>query len=263
MGMFSRIGRLFRGFFGLFVSGLEEKNPEALMEAAKQDFRNKMALHNQALARMAGIAERLKSQIKQKTARAQELETRILANHRAGNMDLAGSLARELQELRADLTHDTAELADTEEAYQNNVRQAKVAQKEFEEKIRKLENQLSQVRVKEAQAEAASAMNNVAFKVGDLGDTMKTVEDVLNKRYEQSAGKARVAKDMIDTGALAEKETERKALEQNALAEFLASQGIAAGGAHAETAGGTGGTGGGVAKEMGPAQAEGQKAIGG
>jgi len=106
------------------------------------------------------------------------------------------------------------------------VRQAKLAQKEFEDKVRKLENQLSQVRVKEAQAEAASAMSNVAFKVGDLGDTMKTVEDVLSKRYEESAGKARVAKDMVDMDTVEEKENERKALEQVALAEFLASQGI-------------------------------------
>jgi phage shock protein A len=228
MALFARLGRLVRGFFGLFVSGLEEKNPEALMDAAKQDFRNKMALYNQALARMAGIAERLKSQIKTKSIREDDLSKRIMANHRAGNLELAGSLARELQELKADLGHDKAELNETEEAYQANIRQAKLAQKEFEEKIRRLENQLSQVRVKEAQAEAASAMSNVAFKVGDLGDTMKTVEDVLAKRYEQSAGKARVAKDMVDTVAIAEKETERKALEQGALAEFLASQGIAA-----------------------------------
>jgi phage shock protein A len=255
MALFARLGRLVRGFFGLFISGLEEKNPEALMDAAKQDFRNKMALYNQALARMAGIAERLKSQIKLKSTKGQDLERRIMANHRAGNLDLAGSLARELQELRADLQHDTTELADTEEAYQNNLRQAKLAQKEFEEKIRRLENQLSQVRVKEAQAEAASAMSNVAFKVGDLGDTMKTVEDVLNKRYETSAGKARLAKDMVDTGAIAEKEAERKALEQNALAEFLASQGIAA----APTADAAPP----AAKDLGPAaQTEGPKTIG-
>src|SRR4051794_16086803 len=228
MAIFARLGRLVRGFFGLFISGLEEANPEALMDAAKQDFRNKMAMYNSALARMAGIAERLKSQIKAKTIKSDDLQRRILANHRAGNLDLAGSLARELQELKADLAHDTQELADTEEAYQNNVRQAKLTQKEFEDKVRRLENQLSQVKVKEAQAEAASAMSNVAFKVGDLGDTMKTVEDVLNKRYETSAGKARVAKDMVDTGVLQEKENERKALEQNALADFLASQGIAA-----------------------------------
>ena len=177
---------------------------------------------------MAGVAERLKSQVRSKADRAQELERRILANHRAGNMELAGTLARELQELKADLTVDSAELKETDEAYDANMRQAKLAQREFEDKVRKLEKQLSQVRIKEAQAEAASALSSVAFKVGDMGDTMKRVDEILQKRYEVSAGKARVAKDMVDMEAVEEKENERKALEQVALAEFLASQGIQA-----------------------------------
>ena len=84
-----------------------------------------------------------------------------------------------------------------------NLRQAKVTQQEFQDKVRKLEKQLSQVQIKEAQAEAATALSSVAFKVGDLGDTMKTVEDVLQKRYEVSAGKARVARDMVDMDAIA------------------------------------------------------------
>lgn len=228
MAIFARIGRLIRGFFGLFIGGLEERNPEALMEAARQEFRDRMAHYNQALARMAGIAERLKSQIKTKTDKAQDLQRRIMANYHAGNQELAGSLARELQELQADMGNDTAELKDTEEAYQGNLRQAKIAQREFEEKIDRLERQLSQVKVKEAQAEASAALNNVAFKVGDMGDTMKTVEGILEKRYEVSAGKARLAKDMVDIQQLQEKEGERKALEKGALAEFLASQGIQA-----------------------------------
>lgn len=227
MAVFARIGRLFKGFIGLFISGIEERNPEALMEAARQEFRDRMAQYNMALARMAGVAERLKAQIKTKSTRAQDLERRIMANHRAGNMQLAGSLARELQEIKTDLTNDTSELAETEEAYQANLRQAKMAQSEFDDKLRRLEKQISQVKIKEAQAEAAAALGNVAFKVGDLGDTMKTVEEVLNKRYEQSAGKARLAKDLVDMDRLNEKESERKALEQTALAEFLASQGVA------------------------------------
>ena len=228
--MFARIGRLFRGFVSLFISGIEESNPEALMAAARDDFRAKMAQYNMALARMAGVAERLKGQVKGKTAKAQDLERRIMANHAAGNMELAGSLARELQELKADLTTDTEELKETEEAYQNNLRQAKVVQREFEDKVRRLEKQLSQVQIKEAQAEAAAALGNTAFKVGDLGDTLKDVEGVLEKRYELSAGKARLAKDMVDMDTIQEKEGERKALEQAALAEFLASQGIQASG---------------------------------
>jgi len=226
--MFARIGRLVRGFFGLFISGLEEANPEALMEAARQEFREKMTHYNLALAKMAGVAERLKSQVKMKATRAQDLERRVLANHGAGNMELAGTLARELQELKVDLNVDTQELQETEEAYQANLRQAKVAQQEFQDKIGRLEKTLSQVKIKEAQAEAATALSSVAFKVGDLGDTMRTVEDVLQKRYEVSAGKARVARDMVDMHAVQEKESERKALEQAALAEFLASQGVQA-----------------------------------
>jgi phage shock protein A len=224
--MFARLGRLVRGFLSLFISGIEEANPEALMEAARQDFRQKMTQYNLALAKMAGVAERLKAQVKGKAARAQDLERRILANHAAGNMELAGTLARELQELKADLTVDTQELQETEEAYSANLRQAKLAQSDFQEKVRKLEKQLSQVQIKEAQAEAATALSSVAFKVGDLGDTMKRAEEVLQKRYEVSAGKARVAKDMVDMDTVQEKENERKALEQVALAEFLASQGI-------------------------------------
>ena len=248
MAFFSRIGRLFRGFLGLFISGIEARNPQALMEAARQEFRDKMAQYNLALARMAGVAERLKTQIKGKTTRAQDIERRILANHRAGNMELAGSLARELQELKADLSTDTNELAETEEAYQGNLRQAKIVQKEFENKLRGLEKQLSQVQIKEAQAEAAAALGNAAFKVGDLGDTMKTVEEILAKRLEFSAGKARVAKDMVDMDMIREKEGETKALEQAALAEFLASQGIQAP-ATSETPA--------AAKEIGPAQGTG------
>jgi len=226
--MFARIGRLFRGFLGLFISGLEEANPEALMEAARQEFRARMTQYNLALAKMAGVAERLKTQVQAKTSRAQELERRILANHRAGNLELAGTLARELQELKADLQTDTQELKDTEEAYDANLRQAKLAQRDFEDKVRRLEKQLSQVKIKEAQAEASAALSNVAFKVGDLGDTMKRVDEVLQKRYEVSAGKARLARDMVDMESVQEKENERKALEQVALAEFLASQGIQA-----------------------------------
>ena len=224
--MFARIGRLFRGFIGLFISGIEESNPEALMEAARQEFRQRITQYNLALARMAGVAERLKSQVNGKATRATELERRILANHRAGNLELAGTLARELQELKVDLETDSAELKDTEEAYQANLRQAKLAQREFEDKVRKLEKMVSQVKIKEAQAEAAAALSSTAFKVGDLGDTMKRVDEILQKRYEVSAGKARVAKDLVDMDALNEKENERKALEQVALAEFLASQGI-------------------------------------
>ena len=69
---------------------------------------------------------------------------------------------------------------------------------------------------------------SVELVFGTTTSTEQTVEDILEKRYEVSAGKARVARDMVDIAKVEEKENERKALEQVALAEFLADQGIQA-----------------------------------
>ena len=41
--MFKRLGNLIRGFFGLFISGLERKNPEALLEVEKENLRKQIA----------------------------------------------------------------------------------------------------------------------------------------------------------------------------------------------------------------------------
>src|SRR5260221_12881786 len=41
--MFKRIGNLIRGFFGLFVSGLEKQNAEALLEVERENLRKQIA----------------------------------------------------------------------------------------------------------------------------------------------------------------------------------------------------------------------------
>ena len=180
--MFARIGRLFRGFLGLFISGIEEANPEALMEAARSEFRQKMTQYNLALARMAGVAERLKGQVKvEGGARAGARAPHPREPPRRQHGARRHARARAAGAQRPISAPTRAELKETEEAYDANLRQAKLAQREFEDKVRRVEKQLSQVKIKEAQAEAAAALSNVAFKVGDLGDTMKTVEDILRE----------------------------------------------------------------------------------
>ena len=41
--MFKRLMNLIRGFFSLFISGLESSNPEALIEAEKENLRTQIA----------------------------------------------------------------------------------------------------------------------------------------------------------------------------------------------------------------------------
>ena len=41
--MFSRIANLFKGFLSLFISGIEKRNPEALLEVEKENLRKQIA----------------------------------------------------------------------------------------------------------------------------------------------------------------------------------------------------------------------------
>ena len=53
--MFRRLANVFRGFLGLFVSGLERRNPEALLEVEKENLRKQIANYNEGLAAHAGL----------------------------------------------------------------------------------------------------------------------------------------------------------------------------------------------------------------
>ena len=62
--MFKRLGNLIRGFFSLFIGGLEKRNPEALLEVEKENLRKNIVQFNQGLAAHAGLCERLMAQVK-------------------------------------------------------------------------------------------------------------------------------------------------------------------------------------------------------
>ena len=48
--MFGRIANLFKGFLSLFVSGIERRNPEALLELEQENLRKQIGQFNQGLA---------------------------------------------------------------------------------------------------------------------------------------------------------------------------------------------------------------------
>jgi phage shock protein A len=55
--MFQRIANLFKGFLGLFVSGLEKANPKALLEVEKENLRKQIALTDLKMKRAAEMSE--------------------------------------------------------------------------------------------------------------------------------------------------------------------------------------------------------------
>ena len=78
--MFKRIGNLIKGFFGLFIGGIEKKNPEALLEVEKENLRRQISEFNKGLATHAGLVEKLISQTKPLDKEETELRAKTAAN---------------------------------------------------------------------------------------------------------------------------------------------------------------------------------------
>jgi phage shock protein A len=243
--MLARLKNLLVGFLSLFIRGLEVSNPEALLEAERERLRQGIALYNTNLARQAGFIERLKAQSAQLRKQSRDLTASTTANLKAGNRDLAGQLALDLRRANEQLAENERQEKEAEEMYQNYLRQRDVIIREAQEKIESLSRRISQVKIVEAQAELTKLATSTPMAIGDPGDNIKRVEEGLQDRYEKAAGTVRVAKDSILGQDLKMKEDERRALADQALAEFAANMGMTPADSEAQAP---------VAKTMGPGE---------
>ena len=243
----SRIANLFRGFLSLFVSGIERRNPEALLEVERENLRAQIAQYNQGLASHAGLAERLMSQVRKLETEEQELRARTTANLRAGNRDLAGQLALRLQTVTRELEENRKQASQADDTYKNLLKARDVSIKAARDKIEKLRYSLDDLKVKKAMAEMTEMASGMVSQIGGAGDTLDRLHTMVEEEREKASGRMRVARDSFDTRDIQMKEAEQQALAEQALADFAAKEGIAIPGAPAQAvAEGAG------AKSMGP-----------
>jgi len=234
--MFRRLRNLFRGFFGLFVSGLEKKNPEALLEVEKENLRTQIAQFNEGLSTHAGLCEKLIATVKRLEKEEQELKAKAAANIRAGNQRLAGEVALELQRTRANLTAERSRLGEAEKTYQDLIHSRDASIKAAREKIESLSKGLDSLKMNKALAEMSEMASGMLTQIGGSGDTLDRLHQMVEEENMKAAGRARVARDSIDTGKLREQAAEREALADIALADLAAELGMSIPGTPAASA---------------------------
>ncbi len=225
--MFKRISNLISGFFGLFVSGLERQNPEALLEVEKENLRKQIARYNQGLATHAGMCERLMTQVKSLEQSEKELRAQTGANIKAGNRERAAQLALQLQTVSGQLEENRKQLEGAENTYKDLVKARNVTVEEAKSKIASLKFSLDDLKVKKATAEMNEMASGMITSIGGSGDTLNRLQEMVEEERTKASGRARVAKDSLNTTDFQMKESEQKALADQALADFAAKEGIA------------------------------------
>jgi phage shock protein A len=225
--MFRRIANLFRGFFGLFISKIERRHPEALLEVEKENLRKQVAQFNQGLASHGAMCERLMQQTKKLEAEEREIRAKTAANLQVGNRDVAAQYALRLQTITRELTENRAQLEQAEATYQNLVKARDVAVQAAQAKIQALKHSIDDLKVKRAMGELNEMAAGMVTSVGGSGDTLDRLQSMVEEERHKAAGKARVARDALYMGDVQLKELEQKALADQALADFAAREGIA------------------------------------
>lgn len=224
--MFQRLGNLIRGFFGLFISGLEKQNPEALLEVEKENLRKQISEYNKGLSSHAALCEKLMSQVKREESELKELTAKATAHLKAGNRKLAGEYALKLQKLKAEHTDNVAQLEDAEKTYEELKRARDLSITAAKEKIESLKRDINETKIAKATAELNEMAAGMINEIGGAGDTLNRLEEMVREEKEKASGRARVARDSINSTELDMMEAEQDAMEEMALADFAAEAGI-------------------------------------
>src|SRR5215471_12190648 len=225
--MFERLANLIRGFFGLFISGLERQNPEALLEVETENLRKQIAQYNQGLASHAGLCESLMGQVRKLEGEDRELKAKPSANLRAGNRTAAGQYALRLQTVERELTENRKQLEQAETTYKDLLKARDVAVSSAKAKIESLKSSISDMKMKKAMAELTEMAAGMITSIGGSGDTLDRLQTMVEEERNKAAGRARVARDSMDMSGVQIKEAEQNALADQALADFAAKEGIA------------------------------------
>jgi phage shock protein A len=224
--MFRRIGNLVRGFVGLLVSRAERRSPEALLEVEKENLHRQVVRFNEGLASHAGLCERLMAQTRRLEAEEQDLRVKTAGHLRAGNRDVAGQYALRLQATSRQLAENREQLRQAEETYANLVQARDEAVRAAQAKIEALRHSIDELKSKRALAEINEMASGMVTSVGGAGDTLDRLRAMVEEERERTAGRARVARDMLAAGDVPLREAEQRALAEQALADFEGRQAL-------------------------------------
>jgi len=102
--MIERLINVWKGCMRLFVSRIEQENPEALLANEKENLRQQIARFNDGLVSHAALCERLIDQVGKLESEEEDLRVRTAAQLSAANRRAAAELALRLQTVSRELT---------------------------------------------------------------------------------------------------------------------------------------------------------------
>lgn len=185
MGFFKRLGALIRGFFGLFVGNIEEKNPEVLFEDIKNQIAKARKEAEQQIVEIQTSGELIKIEMKNSEKNLQAIKARVEAAKRQGDKDLLVEVLMQEEEYQSiydthKSTYDNAmtEVAKIREGY-------KMFESEMNAKLNELKTLKSQAKMaalKENISSVNSKYTSESNRASKVNERIDRARDIVNKK---------------------------------------------------------------------------------
>ena len=180
MGFFSRLGSLIRGFFGMFIGSMEEKNPEALFADIKNQIEKARKEAEQQIVEIQTNAEMIKIEMKNAEKNLNAIKARIEAAQKTGDKDLLIELLVQEEEYQTvyethKATYDNAmqEVARIREDY-------KIFESEMNAKLNELNTLKSQAKM----ASLRESINSINSKYTSKNNRISSVNEKMDRARE-------------------------------------------------------------------------------
>ncbi len=201
MGLFSRLGQMFRGFFGLFVGNLEERNPDALFEDIKNQIDKARRQAEQQIIEIQTSAEMIKIEMKTAEKNLNAIKARVESAQRVGDKELLVELL--VQEEEYQTVYETHKAT-----YENAMTQVQKIREDYKIFESEMNAKLNELKTLKSQAKMANLRENINSvnaqytsknsSVGSVNDSLDRARDIVNKKTARANAVESLNQDNID-----------------------------------------------------------------
>lgn len=201
MGLFSRLGHMFRGFFGLFVGNLEERNPEALFEDIKNQIDKARREAEQQIIEIQTSAEMIKIEMKTAERNLNAIKARVDSAQRVGDKELLVELLVQEEEYQTVFeTHKAT--------YENAMVQVEKIREDYKIFESEMNAKLNELKTLKSQAKMANLRENINSvnsqytsknsRVGSVNDNLDRAREIVNKKTARANAVESLNSDNMD-----------------------------------------------------------------
>jgi len=223
--IFGKFFTAFRAQLNKIANIFFEADPIAVMQLEVDRATEQLKEGRRGLETYRGLVETVARQVATNKANASQLEAQIKAHLKAGNREVAGQLAVQLQKTQTELAANTQQLEMHEQAYQNNLLKIQKANKDIVKVREKIRQYDAELKMSAAEAEISKISESFDMNVTtDFGQ----IESVIQRQIDTNRGRARVAVDMSSKGieAIKAEEAAEKAMAEDLLSKYEVQLGL-------------------------------------